>query len=79
MSKPVRLAKVEEEDNNQFYNFYIGVTNRAEAWVLTHATLCLIILLCMLISLIVTCMLLMVGVSATESGMMRNFINGGLL
>jgi hypothetical protein len=71
-SEPVRLEKVQENEVNQFYNLYIMVINRVEAWVLSHAIICLIVLNSMLIALFVVCIFLLTGVSATDSGVMYN-------
>ena len=73
MSKgPVRLAKQETQVSP-----FIYIKQFIEAWVLSHATLCLIIAMGILITLFIIVMFSIVGISATESGAMRNFINGG--
>ena len=78
MSKqPVRLHKVEPE--NQFNHFYNSMIEYVEEWALAHSALLLIIGVSMLIALFVVCIFLLVGVSATESGAMRNFVNGGVI
>lgn len=71
-SEPVRLEKVQENEVNQFYNFYMMVINRVEAWVLSHALICLIVVVSMLIALFVVVIFLLTGVSATDSGAMYN-------
>jgi hypothetical protein len=78
MSKgPVRLGKKEPETNiNQFYN---SMMETIEEWALTHSALLLIIAVSLLIALFVAMIFLLTGVSATESGAMRNFVNGGQL
>jgi hypothetical protein len=53
-------------------NFYNAVINRVEAWVLSHAFLCLIIMVSMLIALFTVAIFLLTGVSATDSGTMYN-------
>ena len=59
MSKPARLHKQED------YNFYNLLLNRVEAWVLSHALLCLSIALIVGIILFVVIAYALVGVSAT--------------
>ena len=59
MNKPVRLHKQED------YNFYNLLLNRVEAWVLSHALLCLSIALIVGIILFVVIAYAIVGVSAT--------------
>ena len=71
-SEPVRLEKVQENEVNHFYNFYMMVINRVEAWVLSHALICLIVVVSMLIALFVVVIFLLTGVSATDSGAMYN-------
>jgi hypothetical protein len=78
MSKPVRLAK-KEPKTNDVYSFFNNLTDIVEAWALSHALLCLIVLTSLLMALFVTVIFLMIGVSAVESGAMRNFVNGGLI
>ena len=65
-SKPVRLHKVQDKD------FVTYLQDRIEAWVLSHALLCLIVLMCLLMALFVTVIFVMTGVSATESGVTYN-------
>ena len=72
MSEPARLDKVQDNEVNHFYNFYNAVINRVEAWVLSHAFLCLIIMVSMLIALFTVAIFLLTGVSATDSGTMYN-------
>ena len=81
MSKnPVRLAKKTENHADEIIlTIYYSFINRVEAWVLSHAMLCLIVTICFLIALFTVVIFLMVGISATESGVMRNFVNGGLV
>ena len=78
MSKqPVRLHKVEPESN--FNHFYNSMIEYVEEWALTHSALLLIIAVSLLIALFVAMIFLLTGVSAVESGAMRNFVNGGQL
>ena len=67
--KPVRLAKKEEKN---VYSFYNSIMDKVEAWVLSHALLCLIVLTSLLMALFVTVIFLMIGVSATDSGVTYN-------
>ena len=69
MSKPVRLAK-NQNDDDSFFNSKI--MDYVEAWVLTHATLVLLVSICLLMALFVTLIFVMTGVSATESGVQYN-------
>ena len=68
MSKPIRLGKVKNDDS--FYNSKI--MDMVEAWVLSHATLVLIVSVCLLMALFVTLIFVMTGVSAVESGNVYN-------
>jgi hypothetical protein len=70
MSKPARLHK--KEPQNDIYSFYNSLINRVEAWVNTHALLCLTVAICMLMALFVVVIFLLVGVSATDSGVTYN-------
>ena len=73
MSKPVRLAKkMERNADTVILTIYHSVMGRIEAWVLAHAMLCLIVTMCLLIALFTVVIFLMVGVSATESGVQYN-------
>ena len=73
MSKnPVRLEKVEEKADDVILTLYHSIMNRVEAWVLSHAFLCLIILTCFLMAAFVVLIFLLTGVSATESGVQYN-------
>ena len=65
--EPVRLHK---KDND--YDFMNNLQMAVEAWVLSHATLCLIVLMCLLMALFVTVIFIMTGVSATDSGVTYN-------
>jgi hypothetical protein len=71
MSKPVRLAK---QDNNQFNVDHIlsSITRGIEAWVLSHALLCIIVAMCLLMALFVALIFVLTGVSAVESGTVYN-------
>ena len=76
MSKgPVRLAKVEEKADTMILTIYHSVMDRVETWVLNHALLCLTVAMCFLIALLTVEIFLMVGVSATESGVQYNAID----
>ena len=72
--RPVRLGKV--EDNGYPYNYLL---DRVEEWCYNHSTLCLIILLALLSAFFVMLCFAICGVSAVESGAMRNFVNRGLV
>ena len=73
MSKnPVRLEKVEERADDVILILYHSIMNRVEAWVLSHAMLCLIVLMCFLMAAFVVVIFLITGVSATESGVQYN-------
>lgn len=73
MSKnPVRLEKVEKKADDVILTLYHSIMNRVEAWVLSHAFLCLIILTCFLMAAFVVLIFLLTGVSATESGVQYN-------
>ena len=76
---PVRLHKQETDDRNAWEKWCENGMNTVEEWVLNHSFLCLFILFALLTSLFVVVLSSLVGVSATESGMMRNFINGGMV
>ena len=69
MSEPVRLAKVEEEDTMKLTSL---ILDKIEAWVLSHAFLCLFILMALLIAMLVCLIFVLTGVSATESGVVYN-------
>ena len=69
---PARLNK--KTDNVSPVNH---IFDKMEAWVLSHASIFLFIALVMLFVLFVMLIWLLTGVSATESGAMRNFVNGG--
>jgi hypothetical protein len=51
------------------------VSEHIEAWVQTHALLCLIVLTCLLMALFVTLIFAITGVSAVESGTYYNNLN----
>lgn len=73
---PVRLHR-KEENSSSVNKFSQLVMEKIEAWVNAHALLCLIILTCLLMAIFVAVIFAITGVSATESGAMRNFMNGG--
>jgi hypothetical protein len=66
---PARLGKVPEKKHNVPP---FNISKRVEAWVLSHATLCLIVAICLLMALFVTLIFVLTGVSATESGVQYN-------
>ena len=73
MSKnPVRLEKVESKADDVIKTLYKSIMGRIEAWVLSHAMLCLIVATSFLIALFTVVIFVMVGVSATESGIQYN-------
>ena len=73
MSKnPVRLDKVESKADDVIKTLYKSIMGRIEAWVLSHAMLCLIVATSFLIALFTVVIFVMVGVSATESGIQYN-------
>ena len=75
MSSPVRLHRKEENSSvKKVSQFYRLVMDTIEAWVLSHAFLCLIIAMCLLMALFVTLIFAITGVSATDSGMQYNQI-----
>lgn len=71
MNQPVRLHKVEKEED-KIMKFITLLLDRIEAWVLSHAFLCLIVLMSLLIAVFVVLLFILVGVSATESGVTYN-------
>lgn len=75
MTPPVRLHRKENSSVNKKVR-HIGklVMDTIEAWVLTHAILCLIVLTCLLMAAFVILIFLITGVSATESGIQYNQI-----
>ena len=68
-NKPVRLGKQE--------NF--SFTERVDEWAISHAHI--LLPLCIIIGVVLFIMLCFAicGISAVESGGMRNFVNGGSL
>lgn len=75
---PVRLHKQVTNDDDDFYSF-INSMNKVEGFILSHATLFLIIIVALLIASFVVLMFAICGVSAVESGAMRNFANRGMI
>ena len=71
INTPVRLNKKEE-------TFTETISNRIDAWANRHAILILIVMVAFLIALFVWLIFALTGVSATESGMLRNFIIRGV-
>lgn len=76
MMAPARLHK-RDKDNRDINKWCEDGMNTIEEWILSHSFLCLFILFALLVGLFVVLLFTIVGVSATESGMMRNFVNGG--
>ena len=73
MSQPARLHRKEENSSvNKVSQSYRLVMDTIEAWVQTHALLCLIVLLCLLMAFFVCLIFALTGVSATDSGMQYN-------
>ena len=73
MSSPARLHRKEENSSvNKVSQSYRLVMDTIEAWVQTHALLCLIILLCLLMAFFVCLIFALTGVSATDSGIQYN-------
>ena len=67
---PARLHRKEEKESSiSQYGMNI------EAWVLSHASLCLCIAISLLIALFVVLIFTLTGVSATESGTVYNQFN----
>ena len=77
MSTPVRLHKKEEKNHN-FSPFLNNFDENLEAFVLSHASFFFILAMVTLAVLFVVLCYALVGVSAVESGGMRNFIAGGI-
>ena len=76
MNSPARLHRKEENSSvNKVSQFYRLVMDTIEAWVLSHAFLCLIIAMCLLMALFVTFLFAITGVSAVESGTYYNNLN----
>ena len=76
MSSPARLHRKEENSSvNKVSQFYRLVMDTIEAWVLSHAFLCLIVAICLLMALFVTFLFAITGVSAVESGTYYNNLN----
>jgi uncharacterized membrane protein len=77
MNSPARLHRKEENSsvNNKVSQFYRLVMDTIEAWVLSHAFLCLIVAICLLMALFVTFLFAITGVSAVESGTYYNNLN----
>jgi hypothetical protein len=72
---PARLHRKEDKRISSVNKVsHIGemVSEHIEAWVQTHALLCLIVLSCLLMALFVTLIFAITGVSATESGVQYN-------
>ena len=77
MNKPVYDLHKKEEKNHIFspvYNF----DEKLEAFILSHASFFFILALVTLAVLFVVLCYALVGVSAVESGGMRNFLAGGV-
>ena len=73
MNSPARLHRKDNSSvKNKVSQFYRLVMDTIEAWVLSHAFLCLIVVICLLMALFVTLIFAITGVSATDSGMQYN-------
>ena len=70
---PVRLEK--KQDDYHFNSFLDRVWDKAEAWILRHATLFLFVCMALLIAMFVVVMFMIIGVSATDSGTVYNQFN----
>ena len=78
MSEPARLHRKEERKFSSVNKVsHIGewLFDHIEAWVLSHALLCLIVAMCMLMALFVALIFTLTGVSATDSGVVYNQFN----
>ena len=67
MTQPVRLHR--KEENSSVSQLCMDTL---EAWVQSHALLCLIVLSCLLMAAFVVLIFTLTGVSATESGVVYN-------
>jgi hypothetical protein len=67
-----RLSSNLEFYVDDIYSFYNSIMETIEEWALTHSALLLIIGVSMLIALFVVVIFLLVGVSATDSGVTYN-------
>ena len=72
MMKPVRLQKKEAQVSPVNHIF-----DKIEAWAYAHAPLLLALFLIMGVVLFIILCFAICGISAVESGGMRNFVNGG--
>ena len=74
MNSPARLHRKEENSsvNNKVSHLGRLVMDTIEAWVNTHALLCLIVLTSLLMAAFVVVIFMITGVSATESGTVYN-------
>ena len=70
MSTPVRLHKV-EENNTSFINLVLG-------WAIDHPNITFMLLFIGLASLLAIFFNILYGMCTIESGVMRNFLNGGV-
>ena len=68
---PARLDKKTEE-TDYINHIFSSITEGIEAWVLSHAMLCLIVAICLLMALFVALIFILTGVSAVESGTVYN-------
>lgn len=72
MKTPARLGKVEERS-------YVEVVfSKLEFWMNQHVFLVLVMLFAVLLVLFICLVFAITGVSATESGMLRNFLVRGV-
>ena len=72
MMKPVRLQKKEAQVSPVNHIF-----DKIESWAYAHAPLLLALFLIMGVVLFIILCFAICGISAVESGGMRNFVNGG--
>ena len=68
--KPARLHKKKESSS-----ISQSIIDGIDAWVQTHALLCLIVFICLLMAMFVVLIFTLTGVSATESGVVYNQFN----
>lgn len=71
--KPVRLQKKEAQVSPINH-----ISEKMEAWAYAHAPLILALFLIMGVVLFIVLCFAICGISAVESGGMRNFVNGGV-
>lgn len=69
---PARLDKKADKTEININYILSSVTKSIEAWILSHAFLCLIVAICLLMALFVVLIFILTGVSATDSGAVYN-------